>query len=120
SVNERPLDRKRINSLGEVLARGLAQLGLGTEHFKDVVTNLEDHSEGLAEGGQVVYLSPVETRGQSPYTAGGRHQGRGLVGYSAQIVILISLDLERGAHLGDLALAEPRQRGSEQPGHLGA
>ncbi len=64
-VEQGTLHRKRVDALGEVLPGRLAELALGGDDVEDVVADLKDHAEGLAEGGQVVDLGPVEAGGES-------------------------------------------------------
>ena len=45
-------DRQGVDPLGQVLARRLAELLVGGDDVEDVVAELEDHAEALAEGGQ--------------------------------------------------------------------
>ena len=106
-VEQGALDRQGVDAFGEVLPRRLAELGFGGDDVENVIADLKDHAEGLAEAGQVVDLGPVQAGGQGTDTARRRHQRRGLVGDAAQVVILVALDLESCSHLGHLPLAEP-------------
>ena len=86
----------------------LPQLALGADDVEDVVTDLEDHAEAVAELGEGLDLG---ARARPPVSAPMRHRrghqrGR-LAGDGLEVVVLGPRQLEGGAHLGHLSLAEP-------------
>ena len=61
-----------------------------------------------------------EATGQGPDPARRGHEGGRLAGDGPRVVVLAAPHLERGVHLGHLALAQLPQGGGQQAGDLGA
>ena len=61
-----------------------------------------------------------QAAGERADAAGGRHERGGLAGDGGGVLLVAPGDLEGGAHLGDLSLAEPGQRLGQKAGDLGA
>ena len=62
ACGQRPDDRQGVDALDQVVAGRLAELRLRGRQVEHVVDDLEDHAEGVAEGGQRLHIRPVKGR----------------------------------------------------------
>ncbi len=118
-VAQRDEHRERVDALGKVLARRLAELAVFRDDVEDVVAELEDHPERAPELGERVHLVAPRSARQRADPAGRRHEGCGLAGDGREVVLLTAVRLEARPHLDDLSLAQLPEGRGEEPGGFG-
>ena len=119
-VANRKERRQAVDPLGEILARGLAELAVRGGEIQDVVAQLVDHAKAAAELGQRFALFVGQVRRHRTHPTARGHERRGLALDGFEVVGLGALEGVGGAHFGDLAAGEPREGVGHEARRFGA